>query len=257
MLINGEALEEMDKLIAKGIVVDAIICDPPYGTTSCKWDSVIPFEAMWERLNKLIKPNGAIVLFGSEPFSSLLRVSNLDNYKYDWIWHKNSSGGFILAKKQPMKYHEIVSVFYKEQCIYNPQMEEYADSTKSRYPKNGTVCNSTKENTIHSIQSIDHHIDISHGKYPSSVQKFDNVPNANGNRVHPTQKPIELMEYLIKTYTNENELVLDFTMGSGSTGVACVNAGREFIGIELDKDYFKIASDRIEKVQLKKDTNIF
>ena len=208
---------------------------------------------MWERLNELIKPNGAIVLFGSEPFSSALRMSNIKNYKYDWIWHKNSSGGFATAKKIPMKYHEIVSVFYKTLPTYNPQFQEYSKSTKKRF-KDGEKVNRVKQmekssNKIQGGLSLkgEQGMEIKRGKYPESVIKINNVPNANGARLHPTQKPVALMEYLIKTYTNENELVLDFTSGSGTTGVACENTNRKFIGIELDKTYFEIAKNRIEK----------
>lgn len=257
-LYNGDCLEVMDKMIADGVIVDAIITDPPYGTTACKWDIVIPFEQMWLRLNKLIKPSGAIVLFGSEPFSSALRMSNINNYKYDWIWEKNSSGGFATAKRMPMKYHENISIFYTKQPTYNPQFEEYADSVKKRFKEGDKVnVDKQKENSTNQIQngfgSSDHSISHKRGKYPSSVQKISGVPNANGVRVHPTQKPVALMEYLIKTYTNENETVLDFTMGSGSTGVACKNTNRKFIGIELDEIYFNIAKERIENKEVEND----
>jgi len=253
-IFNADCLTQMDKLINENIEVDAIICDIPYGTTSCKWDSVIPFDDMWDRLDKLIKPNGAIVLFGSEPFSSALRMSNIKNYKYDWIWHKNISGGFVLAKKQPMKYHENISVFYSCQPTYNPQYEEYSESMKKRYPKGGKKTDSKAiknniKNEIQGISRVEHAIDIKRGRYPQSVQYFKRPHTANSNSVHPTQKPIELMEYLIKTYTNENEIVLDFTMGSGTTGVACINTNREFIGIELDKNYFEIAENRIAEAK--------
>jgi len=234
-LMQGDCLEEMKKIESGS--VDAIITDPPYGTTACKWDSVIPFEPMWEQLNRIIKPNGAIVLFGSEPFSSALRMSNIKNYKYDWVWEKEQGSNFFMAKKQPMKNMEIISVFYKKQCCYNPQMVDVGKSWKK---------NDSGENTIK-------HLDIKEKKlskssigtlrYPFVIQKFTRIRNG----LHPTQKPILLMEYLIRTYTNENELVLDFTMGSGSTGVACKNTNRNFIGIELDQDYFKIAQDRINK----------
>jgi len=249
-LIHGDCLEEMEKLIMDKVKVDAIICDPPYGTTACSWDSVIPFERMWWCLKMLIKSNGAIVLFGSEPFSSALRMSNIDNYKYDWVWHKNSSGSFALAKKQPMKYHENILVFYKKQCEYNPQFQDYSDSTKYRF-RDGERVNRKKQledstNKIHGGMSYagEQAIEIKRGKYPESVQKFNN--EANNKRQHPTQKPVELMEYLIKTYTNENETVLDFTMGSGTTGVACKNLNRDFIGIELDEKYFEIAKERLK-----------
>lgn len=252
-IYNGDCLKIMDMLIKKGIQVDAIITDPPYGTTACKWDSIIPFDEMWDKINKIIKPNGAIILFGSEPFSSKLRISNIKNYRYDWIWHKNSSGSFATAKKRPMKYHENISVFYKKQPTYNPQFQEYSESSKKRF-KDGEMVNRNKQltkstNQIQNGLSFEgkQGIMIERGKYPESVQKFNNC--ANQKRIHPTQKPIDLMEYLIKTYTNENETILDFTMGSGSTGVACINTNRNFIGIELDESYYNIAKDRMKKAK--------
>ena len=247
-LLQGDCLEKM-KLIPDGSI-DAIITDPPYGTTACKWDSVIPFDLMWEQLNRIIKPNGAIVLFGSEPFSSALRMSNIKDYKYDWIWHKNMGGGFATAKRQPLKRHEIISVFYAKQCTYNPQMESYSESTKKKF-KNGDKLNtnSQKENKTGEILNLDrsdYYFDFNKGTYPTSVKFFKRPHTANNNSLHPTQKPVELIEYLVKTYTNENETVLDFTMGSGTTGVACKNLSRNFIGIEKDDKYFEIAKNRIE-----------
>ena len=244
-LYNGDCLEVMKSIADKSI--DAIITDPPYGTTACKWDSVIPFEPMWEQLNRIIKDNGAIVLFGSEPFSSNLRLSNIKNYKYDWIWHKNNTSGFALAKKQPMRNHEIVSVFYNKQCTYN-YIKEIRDMSKSSKKRMNYDFTTTKginqqQNDIKKVQYIPEDKNLS---YPKTVKYFKNISNNDKNRVHPTQKPIKLMEYLIKTYTNELEVVLDFTMGSGSTGVACCNTNRDFIGIELDKEYFKIAEERIK-----------
>lgn len=234
-LIHGEALQEMDRLIAEGIVVDVIITDPPYGTTACKWDTVIPFDKMWLRLNKLIKPNGAIVLFGSEPFSSALRMSNIKNYKYDWIWNKKQGSNQLNAKRQPLKIHELVHIFSGGKTAnYYPQM------TKGKFRKKG---GSKVKSEIVGDSIIGYHT-FNDEYYPVSI--LDNFSNANrNNRVHPTQKPVALMEYLIKTYTNENELVLDFTMGSGTTGVACMNTSRKFIGIELDEKYFNIAKERI------------
>ena len=247
MLIKGEALNTMDKLIKHNIKVDAIITDPPYGTTACKWDSVIPFEPMWQRLNKLIKPNGVIVLFGSEPFSSALRMSNIKNYKYDWVWDKVQPTGMPLVKRMPMKQHEIISVFYSKQPLYNRQMTDRPkkdirinavknklnQKTNSGYEHNGgIVCKYAKDYDPTKVN-------------PKSIITFSKQPKRVKN-VHPTQKPVALMEYLIKTYTNENELVLDFTMGSGTTGLACKNLNRKFIGIELDNEYFDIANKRIK-----------
>lgn len=236
-LYNGDCLEVMDKLIEEGVIFDAIITDPPFGTTACKWDSVIPFDKMWERINKLIKPTGAICLFGCEPFSSRLRMSNIKNYKYDWIWQKEQGTGTLNAKKMPLRNTENISVFYKKQCTYNPQM------TKGE-PYKADRCTFSKN--IESIygKQVDRVITVNNGtRYPLTIIKFNRPIK---NRVHPTQKPVGLLEYLIKTYTNEGELVLDFTMGSGSTGVACLNTNRKFIGIELDENYFNIAKERIE-----------
>jgi len=231
-LIKGDCLEEMDKLISKGITMDAIITDPPYGTTACKWDTVIPFDEMWLRLNKLIKPNGAIVLFGSEPFSSALRMSNIKNYKYDWVWDKKQGGSPLNAKRMPLKTLELIHVFNKHN--YNPQMRK----GKMRVKGGG------KKQAEHTGRTIKGYTTKSDLYYPTML--LSNFSNAvKKGRVHPTQKPIALMEYLIKTYTNENETVLDFTFGSGSTGVACKNLKRNFIGIELDDKYFDIATDRI------------
>ena len=236
-LHNGDCLEIMDKLIEEGVKVDCILTDPPYGTTACKWDTVIPFDDMWERLNKLIKLNGAIVLFGSEPFSSALRMSNIKNYKYDWVWNKKLAGNGILAKRQPLKIHEIVSVFNSK--VYYPQM------TKGKMRRKLT--NNPKISEINNGDGIKCAKETYNDEYyPISIQKFT-LANLRKGRLHPTQKPTDLLEYLIKTYTNENELVLDFTMGSGSTGVACAKTGRKFIGIELDNNYFDIASKRIEE----------
>ena len=221
----------MDRLIEEGVKVDCILTDPPYGTTACKWDTVIPFEPMWERINKLIKPSGAICLFGSEPFSSALRMSNIKNYKYDWIWDKKKGGNIMNLKHQPYKVHEIISVFNKHN--YYPIMTEQRERKSKTY--------STGE-----ANGIKNYGDtrIYNKKYPKSIIEVSNA-NQKG-KVHPTQKPVDLLEYLIKTYTNENETVLDFTMGSGSCGVASMNTNRKFIGIELDENYFNIAKDRIE-----------
>lgn len=230
-LYNGDCLEIMKNISDKS--VDMILCDLPYGTTACKWDTVIPFEPLWEQYNRIIKDNGAIVLFGSEPFSSALRMSNIKNFKYDWIWNKKLAGNGILAKKQPLKIHEIVSVF--NSGIYIPQM------TKGRYRKKMT--GGIKESEITGGNSVvdEYSNDL---YYPKTILEYG-IGNMRKGRLHPTQKPVALLEYLIKTYTNEGDVVLDNCMGSGSTGVACVNTNRDFIGIELDKDYFNIAKQRI------------
>ena len=237
-LHNGDCLELM-KDIPDGSV-DLVLTDPPYGTTACKWDSVIPFEPMWGQLHRIIKPNGAMVLFGSEPFSSALRMSNIKNYKYDWIWDKKIAVGMIYARFQPMRQTENISVFCKSKTVYNPQMVKRDKPIKSggnKYSPTSPIqaCKEGRE-----FQKTYEY------KNPVNLLTFDRIRRGT---VHPTQKPVALLEYLIRTYTNEGETVLDFTMGSGSTGVACINTGRNFIGIELDEGYFDIAQKRIEAAQ--------
>ena len=231
-LYRGDCLEVMDRLIADGVKVDAIITDPPYGTTACKWDSIIPFDEMWLRLNKLIKPNGAIVLFGSEPFGSALRMSNIKNYKQDLIWKKTNATNPMQAKKRHMMKVENIMLFYKKQCTYNPQGLIRVNKI-TKQGKSGIISDISKSRKSEYFQEF--------SNYPDTILEYK-----RDKQVHPTQKPVALMEYLIKTYTNEGELVLDFTMGSGTTGVACKNLGRKFIGIELGPDYFNIAEDRID-----------
>ena len=242
-LYNGDCLTVMDELINEGVVVDAIITDPPYGTTACKWDSIIPFDEMWLRLNKLIKPNGAIVLFGSEPFSSALRMSNIRNYKYDWVWEKSKATNFLNAKKQPLRAKENISIFYKEQPTYNPQMK------KGEAYNKGVRKEQTSDDVYGSFEQTE--VKSDGDRYPRDVLYFKTA-ESEGKTFHKTQKPVALMEYLIKTYTNEGELVLDFTMGSGTTGVACKNLDRHFIGIEMDEGYFDIAKKRIEDTVVEK-----
>lgn len=239
-LMLGNCLERM-KEIPDGSV-DMILTDPPYGTTACKWDSVIPLEDMWEQLNRIIKPNGAIVMTASQPFTSVLVCSNLLMFKHEWIWNKNRGSNFATLKFQPMKEHESVLVFGKNKVNYLPIKEERKGSGKSRvaYAFNGSNTGKRETTGGFTDNRVNHR--ESELRFPSSVQKFNTEVG-----FHPTQKPVALMEYLIKTYTNENETVLDFTMGSGTTGVACVNLNREFIGIEMDEGYFNIAKDRIEK----------
>ena len=241
-LFNGDCLEVMKSIPDSSI--DAIITDPPYGTTACKWDSVISFDLMWEQLNRIIKPNGAIVLFGSEPFSSALRMSNIKNYKYDWKWLKSRTTGFQMARKRPMKDYEDVLVFYNKQPIYNNTELIKLEKPIKSWRKNGKGGNGLNEVKT----QIDRKQEYTN--FNRQTLKFNNEHNVGKNK-HPTQKPVALMEYLIKTYTNENETVLDFTMGSGTTGVACKNLNRNFIGIEMDKDYFEIAKKRIEETPIK------
>lgn len=231
----GDCLELMKDIPDKSI--DMILCDLPYGTTACKWDNVIPFEPLWEQYKRIIKDNGAIVLFGSEPFSSYLRISNIKWYKYDWVWSKNRGTGFQIVKYRPLCSHENIIIFCKKTPVYNPQMRE---RDKPRISQNkGT----TRQMVISKGKEYLGKIALDK-KFPITVLEFPN--NNQKYKLHPTQKPVALLEYFIKTYTNENETVLDNCMGSGSTGVACINTNRNFIGIELDEDYFNIAKDRIE-----------
>lgn len=242
-LIQGDCLEVM-KSIPDGSI-DSIITDPPYGTTACKWDSVLPFEPMWEQLNRIIKPNGAIVLFGSQPFTSALIMSNPKKFKYEWIWQKSHATGHLNSKKQPMRQHENICVFYNKQCTYNPQMikKSYIDKrTKSGQDK--------KVGVYGELKKVERQIEVTDG-YPKTIQYFATPFKGGEGGKHPTQKPVALMEYLIRTYTNENETVLDFTMGSGSTMIACQNTNRNGIGIEQDEKYFKIAQDRVKENEYK------
>ncbi len=225
--------------------VDMILCDLPYGTTVCKWDTVIPFEKLWEQYERIIKDNGAIVLFGSEPFSSNLRMSNIEWYKYDWIWEKPQGVNFAQCNHMPMSVYETVSVFgefglsknAKIQPKYYPQgVEEINKPKKAKTSTEHRVCDNNKDH----VQKFKN--------YPRQIQHFKSERG-----LHPTQKPTELMEYLIKTYTDEGDTVLDFTMGSGTTGVATLNLNRKFIGIELDEKYFNIAQERIHKALIEKE----
>ena len=230
-LILGDCLEEMQNIPDKSI--DMILCDLPYGTTQCKWDSIIPFDSLWEQYNRVIVDNGAIVLFGSEPFSSMCRTSNIKQYKYDWVWDKKQAGNVLNAKRQPLKTFENIMVFNTK--TYYPIMR------KGKLRKKGGL---NKQPEITGKVKLDY-TTYNDEYYPTAILEFSNANKRN--KLHPTQKPVELLEYLIKTYTNEGETVLDNCMGSGSTGVACVNTGRNFIGIELDEKYFYIAKDRIDK----------
>ena len=230
---QGDCLELM-KGIPDGSI-DMILCDLPYGTTACKWDTIIPFEPLWEQYERVIKDNGAIALTGSQPFTSALVMSKPDLFKYEWIWEKTITSNFMLSKRQPHKKHENVLIFYKRQPTYNPQME-VGKPYKDRARKRTVSVHGGQETTKKPINNKG-------TRYPSSVQLFS---NGNNHNIHPTQKPVALLEYLIKTYTNEGDLVLDNCMGSGSTGVACKNTNRNFIGFELDKAYFNIAKERLE-----------
>ena len=242
----GDCLEVMKTI--KDNSIDAIITDPPYGTTACKWDSVIDFDLMWEQLNRIIKPNGAIVLFGSEPFSSALRMSNIKNYKYDWIWYKNQRTGFQSAKFQPMKCYETISVFYKKSGSY------YPIKVKRKGTKAGNKTNKAGEIYGNSIYERPKQYDKVN---PHNVIDFIKTLHGSDKRLHPTQKPLLLMEYLVKTYTNEGETVLDFTAGSFTTAIACMNTKRSFIGIEKDETYFNIGVERVGKHKIKLKEDLF
>ena len=235
-LYKGDCLELMKDIPDKSI--DMILCDLPYGTTACKWDTVIPFEPLWEQYNRIIKDNGVIVLFGNEPFSSQLRMSNLKNYRYDWKWDKCTHSNPLLAKKQPLRVYEDIMVFYKKQPTYKPQMTKGNPYRKDYNYKE-------HKNSITNIKMIDRNNETGL-RYPVNIIKLPMSRN-NQKRLHACQKPTTLLEYLIKTYTNENEIVLDNCMGSGSSGVACKHTNRRFIGIELDDNYFEIAKKRIEE----------
>lgn len=237
-LMQGDCLELMQNIPDKSI--DMVLCDLPYGKTACEWDNTIQFEPLWKQYKRIIKDNGAIVLFAAEPFGSKLRISNLEMYKYDWVWDKVSVVGFANAKKMPLRNVEYISVFYKKLPTYNPQ----GLIKVNKEVKNGTTHRTRGEKGITAING---------GRFKESyIQEYTNYPRqiltfGREKGYHPTQKPVSLLEYLIKTYTNEGEVVLDNCMGSGSTGVACKNTNRDFIGIELDENYFNIAKERIEK----------
>lgn len=229
-IYNMDCLEGMKLIPDKSI--DCIICDLPYGTTACKWDSIIPFEPLWEQYNRIIKDNGAIVLFGSEPFSTELRHSNIKMYKYDWVWEKEQGANFMLCKYQPYKVHEIISVFSKKKHNYFPQMTDGKPYVSGKGTSGEITRNVVKVQTKNNGT-----------RYPRSIQRFNTEKNKS---VHPTQKPVALIEYLIKTYTNEGELILDNCIGSGTTAIAAINTNRNYIGFELDEHYYNIACERIE-----------
>jgi len=228
----GDCLEVM-KTIADNSI-DAIICDLPYGTTRAKWDSVIPFDLLWEQYNRIIKDNGAIVLFGSQPFTSALLMSNIKMFKYSLVWNKRMKVGMLNCKRMPLRKHEDILLFYKKQCTYNPQMTKGKFRNKKIQP--------TKEFEVYGqVKPVDNFNDL---YYPDSILEFSNANQTD--KVHTTQKPLYLMEYLVKTYTNENETVLDNTMGSGTTMLACKNLNRNGIGIEMDANYYAIAVARVD-----------
>jgi len=235
-LIHGDCLKAM-KNIPDGSV-DLILQDPPYNTTACswEWDIMTKIDELWAEWNRIVKPNGAIVMFGSEPFSSKLRLSNLKMYKYDWKWNKVRGVGHLNAKKRPMMCIEDILVFYNKQCYYNPQMRKREKPRKSKNNNTQKVYGKTLSNFSGEILDK---------KYPLNLVTFSKS-DMTKNKQHPTQKPVALLEYIIKTYTNEGETVFDGFIGSGSTLVACKNLGRKGIGVELDEKYFNIAKDRLD-----------
>lgn len=239
-LMLGDCLERM-KEIESG-TVDMILCDLPYGTTCCSWDAVIPFEPLWEQYKRVIKENGAIVLFAAQPFTAVLAASNLDMFRYEWIWEKPAATGFFNAHFQPLRAHENVLVFYKSKPTFNP-IKTFGHERKTAKRKDIGSEHYGKQVNIKAYDSTE--------RYPRSVQMFSS--DKQKSNFHPTQKPVALCEYLIRTYTNEGETVLDNTMGSGTTGVACVNTGRVFIGIEQEQKYFEIAQERIAQAGTEKD----
>lgn len=241
-LLQGDCLELMKDIPDKSI--DMVLCDLPYGTTSCQWDIIIPFEKLWEQYHRVCKTNASIILFGQEPFSSYLRISNIKEYRYDWYWQKERLTNIAQVKKRAGKTVETISVFYKKQPTYNPQMIKYNGKPRTNKVKNGTLGMLIDDQTKKVIEYKDNGL-----RYPTQILKFQR--DCLSCNLHPTQKPVALLEYLIKTYTNENETVLDNCMGSGSTGIACLNSNRNFIGIELDKSYYDVAVKRINH----KDTN--
>lgn len=239
-LMLGDCLDRM-KEIESG-TVDMILCDLPYGTTCCSWDAVIPFEYLWAEYERVIKKNGAIVLFGAQPFSTTLVASKLGLFRYELIWEKPNATGFLNANKQPLRAHENILVFYKSQPTYNPQ-KTYGHERKTTKRKDVGSEHYGKQLRNQAYDSTE--------RYPRSVQVFSS--DKQKSNFHPTQKPVALCEFLIRTYTNESEIVLDNTMGSGTTGVACVNTGRHFIGIEKEEKYFEIAKERIASAGIEKE----
>ena len=240
-LYHGDCLEVMKDIPDKS--VDMILCDLPYGTTVCKWDCVIPFELLWDQYGRIIKDNGAIVLFGIQPFTTIMINSNINNFKHQWIWDKKNGSNFMQLKRHPNKVHEDIIVFGNngKTVNYYPQM------TKSKMRTKGNEKSYSEDGVYYGHTNIKTKSDLC---YPKSIIEFSNAGRiGKAKKVHPTQKPVGLLEYLIKTYTNEGEVVLDNCMGSGSTGVACINTNRKFIGIELDEKYFEVAKERIEEAQ--------
>ena len=232
----GDCLELMPKYVDDKSV-DMILCDLPYGTTACKWDTIIPFDKLWSEYERLIKDNGVIVLFGNEPFSSVLRTSNLKLYKYDWIWEKTKATGFQNSKIQPMRKYENLSVFYKHKPTYNPQGLIKKENITSNV-RSGNIKNEHSFNTYKGKKPV-----AEFTNYPTNIVKFKNA--SGKGHLHPTMKPLSLIEYMIKTYTNEGNLILDNTCGSGTTGLGAKNLNRNFIMMEQDPEHYETACKRV------------
>jgi len=230
-LLLGDCLDLLPTLTDNS--VDMVLVDLPYGTTACKWDSIIPLDKLWKQYNRICKKDGAMVFTAAQPFTTILAASNLENFRYEWIWEKPQGTNPMNAKVMPLKSHENILIFYRKKPVYNPQMWY---ST----PYSGFSSNTSKIGEVYGSAKSKHRDNPEGSRYPKTVLKFKQEKG-----LHPTQKPVEMMEYLIKTYSNEGDVVLDNTMGSGTTGVACVNTNRNFIGIEMEENYYKIAEQRI------------
>ena len=237
-IYNMDCLEGMKAIPDKSI--DLILCDLPYGTTACSWDNIIPFEPLWEQYERIIKDNGAVVLTASQPFSSTLVMSNPKLFRYEWVWDKKNPTNFAMAKKQPLKYHETILVFAKKQTEYYPIKWRGKPNHKQ-----GLLKNDQQSEVYGKIKRTKDN--LSGMKYPRSIIEISKHSSQGG--LHPTQKPVALFEYLVKTYTNEGDVVLDNCMGSGTTAIACLNTNRKYIGFEIDEDYFETANKRIKEYQ--------
>lgn len=246
-LYHGDCLEVMNQLIKEGVVVDLVVCDPPYNVTKNKVDQdVLDLEEMWNCLNQLVKPNGAVILFGQDKFTLKLMMSNLKHHRYNLIWDKVLATGFLNANRMPLRSHEDICVFYRKLPTYHPQ---FTNGKPNHNSKDGVVRATKDTNNNYGKFKAQYNNELGDNKHPKSILTF---PKPHPSvAVHPTQKPTELLEFLVKSYSNENETILDFTMGSGSTGIACLNTNRKFIGIELNDKYFEIAKNRIENHEVK------